>query len=383
MGMTLRKYLLLITGLYLALSFFTLKTGYSYQFSLITYTVRILCIAFILYIVLKSMMKMMRSERTSKFKNYILALATFFTLFMVLEVVFMFVPRTHGGDKTLASRVWYHYYWEHNSLWYRDAEPDSSEVANKFKIAVLGDSFVAGHGIKHVEDRFTDILQARLSDQYVVFNLGHNGAGTEDEFKQLLEFPFKPDLLILSHLPNDIAFIPTEPTKTGMLIPRFFIGGSYVLNYFVFKFEERSRRLYHTMFGGKATNEHEAHLKSGNADTYQLSFFLNPKMLEDHFKQLQKFIDHSAENDIQLAVMLFPEIWKTTLDFSEEHVNIPLTRFFENKGIHVFDTYNIFNSIAEKDRVVNFNDAHPSELPNRMIADSLYKKLVDWEMLPD
>ena len=59
--------------------------------------------------------------------NAATVLFSFFILFIVLETVFMFIPRSHSADFTLASRLWYARYWKPvNTLGFRDREPDGS-----------------------------------------------------------------------------------------------------------------------------------------------------------------------------------------------------------------------------------------------------------------
>lgn len=376
--MSTLKYTLSIAVFIICLLSFNIYTGYRYEFELWVYPVRFGLIGLILFASYRFLLSVKGSSYSEHRKNATVGIVAFIFIFSVAEIVFMFIPRTHGGDKTLASRVWYHYYWKHNSLWYRDKEYDPESAKNKFKIAILGDSFVAGHGIKSVNNRFSDLLQKRLGDEYVVFNLGHNGSDTQDELNRLKDFPIKPDFLVLCHLPNDIAFIPTVYESGLIQIPAFFVAGSYLLNYFVFKFEEFGRKHAHSLYGNELEKEHVEFLKSGEAITFHLAMFLNADSVEVHKQRLSDIVNYCDSSHIEMGVVLFPEIWKTTLDFSEEYVNAPLADFFNAKGIPCLDTYNLFSAIPEKERVVNFNDAHPSEKAHSAIADSLFHKFQLW-----
>src|SRR5262245_21618978 len=71
------------------------------------------------------------------------------------EGVFSMIDRSHAVGYTLAARLWFARHWTPpgNSFGYRDVEhPDDG----KKKLFVLGDSFVAGMGIRDVRERFTD-----------------------------------------------------------------------------------------------------------------------------------------------------------------------------------------------------------------------------------
>ena len=65
----------------------------------------------------------------------------------------------------------YDYVWRNNSLGMRDRERTAAKPPGDFRILVLGDSMVQGHGVK-LEDAMTMRLEARL-------NQGHSGGPIE------------------------------------------------------------------------------------------------------------------------------------------------------------------------------------------------------------
>jgi hypothetical protein len=114
--------------------------------------------------------------------NFATVLLSLFVLFLLLEATFMFIPRSHSADYTLASRLWYKQYWQPvNSLGFRDREPDNDHPA----ILFVGDSFTAGHGIKSINDRFSDIVGKTLKNrvqQYNAINIGLPNLDTRSEY---------------------------------------------------------------------------------------------------------------------------------------------------------------------------------------------------------
>ena len=76
-----------------------------------------------------------------------------------------------------------------------------------------------------------------------------------------------------------------------------------------------------------------------------------------------------------MMALLLPETWDETIDYSENHVNLPIGAFFKEQGIPVLDAYTIFKQTPIEERVVNANDAHPSVLVHEKIANELYKAL--------
>src|SRR4030042_3831691 len=81
---------------------------------------------------------------------------------------------------------------------------------NKFKVAVIGDSFVYGLGVR-AEDRFSSLLEKKLNKLLPteVFNLGIPGHNTLENYTKYLlaEETFRPDLYIFAVLQNDLVLL--------------------------------------------------------------------------------------------------------------------------------------------------------------------------------
>jgi hypothetical protein len=317
------------------------------------------------------------------------ALSFLFVLF-VLEGIFMFVPKSYGkGDPyNLAERLWFTKYWQVNQLGYRDIELSPESDQNKFKIAILGDSFVAGHGIEDVNDRFSNILGSKLGPDYRVYNMGLNGADTQAEFDKLVTFPIKPNLIILVHYPNDIERVPdreAESASTDNKLNRInaqllnfslsngLIENSYLLNYFYYKFEA-SAKIYPNSDRGKTSKEHM--LEERNRENYQ-SFYLKKGMFREHLQNLNRFIALTEREGIPLMLMLIPETWDETIDYSGEHVNEPIGQFFSQRKIPVLNLYGLLKDIPIEKRVVSNRDAHLSIISNKQIGIELYTFIND------
>ena len=116
------------------------------------------------------------------------SVSTFVYLFLALEIIFyssFAISDTFGF--TLASQRWQERYSHPmNSFGYRDVEHSATDFDNKKVLFVVGDSFVAGHGISQTENRFSNILQRNLGGQYVVVNIAKNGWNTADEYQAIL-----------------------------------------------------------------------------------------------------------------------------------------------------------------------------------------------------
>jgi hypothetical protein len=126
-----------------------------------------------------------------------------------------------------------------NSFGYRDVEHDANQFLNRQLIVVTGDSFVAGHGIRDINDRFSNILQKNLGDGFVVANVGMNGWETRDELQALSCFPYRPKKVVLSYYINDILGAarrtghgsPVRVEPPGNQLLSYVIDHSYTFNF--------------------------------------------------------------------------------------------------------------------------------------------------------
>lgn len=94
-----------------------------------------------------------------------------------------------------------------NSWGFRGREYTTEKAGDTLKIFVLGDSFAFGQGVDNGR-AFPDVLEGLLNADYgsdfEVFNLGHGGFSTDDEYRKLIEFlPYNPDAVILQAGAND------------------------------------------------------------------------------------------------------------------------------------------------------------------------------------
>jgi hypothetical protein len=69
---------------------------------------------------------------------------------------------------------------------------------------VVGDSFAAGHGVDDYRDRFSNQLEQRLGEGWAVANVARLGWQTPDEIRALRDFPYDPEIVVLSYTLNDI-----------------------------------------------------------------------------------------------------------------------------------------------------------------------------------
>ena len=96
---------------------------------------------------------------------------------LATEIYFrLFFFRSDNMGMTKPNHLWFKKYWHPiNSLGYRDREWSPEDLSQKRVVAVVGDSFAAGHGIQKTQDRFGDVLGNLLGNRWAVVNIAQCG----------------------------------------------------------------------------------------------------------------------------------------------------------------------------------------------------------------
>jgi len=307
-------------------------------------------------------------KRSNWVKNTGLGILTVVAILLLLESVFMFIPRSHGVGYTLGSQIWFKKYWfPVNSYGYRDIEPEKNSKNDD--VFFIGDSFTAGHGMKKATDRFSNVVRDQLSKGSVkmnVLNLGGNGWDTREEFENMLKFidssSTDPEFVVLQYYGNDIDKLSY---KNGWLFEgikmygdiSYYTGkvvqGSYLLNYFYWLYPRQDVNPY---------------------INFVANAYASDTLFAKHTEDLQLFIDFSQSKNIPLLVVVFPIL--QDVELSENLYGIKLKKLMADKGVNYVDVGALVKDIPIKQRVVNSNDSHASILVNKLVRNEIYKRIL-------
>jgi hypothetical protein len=198
----------------------------------------------------------MKETKGSKRYLYLLfSITIFFTLLLIFEFV---LRNTHlfnakiswaepdpivGWRYTPGYTYWYNKENDHpitgkiNSFGWRDKEWSFKKPSNTYRIAVLGDSFVAAFQVE-LEKTFLAIAEQQLNEKCDIkielMNFGQSGYTQTEEFLVLKNevLQFSPDMVLLFFFPgNDIQDVRRE-TSVSSLRPYYRIspGGELILD---------------------------------------------------------------------------------------------------------------------------------------------------------
>jgi len=297
----------------------------------------------------------------SRLTGILITLTTVLVIFFLAEAYLrLFYITTDGYGFTAMNYHWYkNYGWaQDNSLGYRDHEP-LPDAPGLTRIAVVGDSFAMGHGINDLDDTFAQRLEQRLGACCDVDLLAESGWDTDLELPFLEQYPYQPNIIILSYYLNDIDYLltdtPEDPNANFAFVSDPQLSW-FVLNFFVPNY------LYYNLL--QFTSQSRAQGFVGDlAGAYD-----NEQFWDEQRFRLNQFVDWADERDIRMIVLIWPHI--TAIDYSQSAIT-KVHDVFAARNVPVVDMSPILREYPLGQLVVNRFDAHPSVLAHQLAADAL------------
>ena len=333
-----------------------------------------------LALVLVGLLKLRRSWRRRHVLNAWrscglgLALAAWSVLATVtaLEVIFVcFVEHSDAFNGTNISKRWFQRYIDaqRNQDDYRDRRTLATPVPKGVKrIVVFGDSFVAGHGIKRMDDRFTERLERLFNADGVervhVYNAGDPGYEVsliEAMMRAMLEQYGAIDVIIYCYMMNDIeGYDPrTEEflreinsrAPTHPLITR-----TYFLNWVYFRWQQLRT---------DAAVNYFPHL----VDSYSTPAWQSVAGSLGRMKQ------RCDEKGMEFRLVLFPFMQDLGPEYPFREAHQKLADWARDHDVPLIDMEPILAAHRDEALTVNAFDNHPNVYANELIADAMYEWL--------
>src|SRR5713101_8574157 len=183
-----------------------------------------------------------------------------------------------------------------NSLGFREREVGPKNP-NRYRIAVVGDSFTWGQGIEERE-RFSNVLEQLLGPRYEVFNFGLRGDNMPEHLGVLERaLAVSPDFVLLQLYINDFETRSMERPRSYPLLP-----GS------LDRTLEESSLLYGLMQGEWARLQE----MTGISESYVHYMDRNLRdpdtpNAREAFGQLREFFERAHAAGVRAGAVLFPE----------------------------------------------------------------------------
>jgi lysophospholipase L1-like esterase len=291
-----------------------------------------------------------------------------------LEVVFvLFVDQSDAFNGTNVSKRWFRRYIDgqrnDGGRGFRDRRTLDMPVPKGAKrIVVYGDSFVAGHGIQRMDDRFTERLERAFNadgvERVQVHNLGEPGyeiSMIEAIMQATLETYGAIDVVIYCYMMNDIeGYDPrTEQflreinsrAPTHPLITR-----TYFLNWVYFRWQQLRT---------DAAVNYFPHLK----DSYSTPAWLSVAASLDRMKQ------RCEAKGVEFRLVVFPFMQDLGPDYPFRDAHQKLADWARDHNVPLIDMEPLLAAHRHEGLAVNAFDAHPNVHANKLIADAIYEWL--------
>ena len=282
--------------------------------------------------------------------------------FIAGESYYRFIyDATDAFSKTKVSERWMKRYYIVDYGGFRDNIVYSLAIEpGKRRISFLGDSFVAGHGIKSVEDRFPNIIR-RAHPEWEIHVQARLGADTGDELalmNRLIQRGYQLDCVVLVYNLNDVADIMPEWKETSRRIALAESKGGWLRHnsYFL-------DILYHHYILSRDPDVHqyfEFVRKGYEGPTWELQ--------QQRLAQLRDLVQSHGG---QLLVVIFPFVHAMGPDYAFQHVHDQMNQFWTDLKVPHLDLLSIYKNLPASKLVVNKYDAHPNEFANGLAARAI------------
>jgi hypothetical protein len=296
-------------------------------------------------------------------------LTTIVLLFFSAEAYLrLFNIATEGYGFTAMNYHWYqNFYFGHfNTFGYRDHEP-KPDAPGLTRIAVVGDSFAAGHGINNIDDTFPQLLEKQLGEHYDVNLVAQSGWDTDVEEVWLNGYPKYPQIVILSYYLNDIDYLLKDTElnpDNNFNTPKDPTLSWFVLNYFVPNF------VYYNLLQYTSTS------RTQNFGMTLVNAHLDNDLWGIQADKLNQLVDWSFHHQTRMIVLLWPMI-------ANVEASQPATKrvrdLFEGHGITVVDMGDALAGQNINEMILSRWDAHPSIAANRLAANLLVGAVIGEE----
>jgi hypothetical protein len=299
----------------------------------------------------------------------------FATLTVVEVYLAFFYDQTDSFNATLTSTTWYRRHVDpyKNSEGFRDRQPlEKHPSAGRTRIWFLGDSFTLGHGIRRVEDRFSDRVAHDLDQQvpgkFLVNNLsdaGTNGSQILGLMKVYWNSGYDPPrVAVYVMCLNDIEVYlpgadqrPAPGSKLGFSLTNWVVQKSYLLNFLWFRLSQSQQARFKDYFGNVA----QAYADQPG------------KLLLAEIDRMQY---ECRKHHVDFRVVIFPFLHNLGQDYKFGPAHKMVAAHCRAVNIPVLDLRPVLEPHVSEGLTVNRFDAHPNERAHALAADAIEKQLL-------
>jgi lysophospholipase L1-like esterase len=262
---------------------------------------------------------------------------------------------------TKLNERWFERHWQSNPSGYRDDLDYSLKIKpGKRRISFVGDSFTAGHGIKHAEDRFANRLR-RAHPEWEIHLLAQPGFDTGNELdlmEKCLGQGYQIDQVVLVYCLNDVAdLFPEWAEAVGRIRAEAERGGwfrqhSYLVNTLYYRITAPRNRDMQSYF---------EYVREG----YQ------GRHWEQQQQRLKAFRDLVESHGGRFAVVTFPFFQALGPHYEYQFMHDELNQCWRALKVPHLDLLSVYQALPPGKLMVSRSDPHPNEAAHALAADAL------------
>ncbi len=341
---------------------------------LIGMAIWVVALGLLVTVLLRARQRSRQAPRRLFAVNAGLSLAMLLVLITAGELAFAcFADFSDTFNISNVSKRWLalHVEGEENENGFRDRNELTTYVpGGKQRIIFLGDSFTAGHGIRRMEDRFTDLIAARLErdkpGKFLVANLALPAYDallvTQLAKEELLKKHYEMAACVYVYNLNDVDRFDPQTAESLQAIqnsePTFFLfRNTYLLNW-----------LYFRMVAFRNTGAQSYY------ENLRRSYESEPwAKVRDLLKDLQQ---QCQAQGVDFRMVIFPFVNDVGEHYPFRAAHERIVEFCKAEKIPVLDLEPIFRSHANENLVVSRFDAHPNERAHVIAAQAIENQLL-------
>lgn len=265
-----------------------------------------------------------------------------------------------------------------NSQGFRgNREYSLKKPSNIFRIIVLGDSVVLGHGVAD-DKTFSAVLEKKLSQERrtEVINMGVSGFGTAEELIQFRNTGLKydPDLVIIGYFPNDPYNIQVSKLfkiENGSLVQdqKSFVPATFIRDQ-LYKIPGYSFLSQHShllnFIRSQFSSYYTKKLGRENKIKSTTPRVLSKKQMELTAALINEFISELNNNKLPLIILNIPLISQ-----GRTFTNLPKELIKSDKFTYLIDVKEEIYSGHSLEKISYKKDRHPKPFGHQLIAEWL------------
>jgi hypothetical protein len=286
----------------------------------------------------------------------------FLIIFLLLEAVFSFIPRSHHAEISYASIIWEKRFYHLNDQGFRDTLI-AQKNKNKPALVFLGDSFTAGYGLNKESQRFSNLAAKAFGSKYEYYNLGVKATGIKEQFPNLSLIENPEKVLVYQIYINDLdefclEHIPPPEFDIYMnfgAYDQYFAKISFLCNYIYFSLP--NQQLIETYYG------------------YFKNCYQNEAIQQAYFNALLSALKNASESlgfqkiiVVHIPTLAAPEFSSAfEVALEKQLITLPNATFVSiQKEI---------SGLPLRKKIVNKQDTHASRQVNQIIALKIAQEL--------